>query len=297
MAQQEKTSYARDEMETPCLSLDELLGYAAHKLTEGEHRKVEAHLKQCEFCRKALSGFSAYPDQEEIRAAFRSIDDKIRLQSFFYRIKQHNRLVRYAIAAALLIGLASLIYRTINVTAQGPFIAGMWDEQTPYAYEPSTYEGGILRSQEGANDAFMKKMNLGLSEYASHRYIDAIQIFESLEFDVREFKSSDSLQAVARDFYFYLAASHLALSKSEKFNLNKKVKSKHAVMAIHYFSLADSLARAQKIESDNRETYFLGVAYACANQFDLATITLRRIMPNSKFYQQSTELIRRISQK
>lgn len=296
MAQQDKIAYEENEMETPCLSLDELLGYAAHKLTEGEHRKVETHLKQCEFCRKALSGFSAYSDQEELRTAFRSIDDKIRRHSFFNRIKQHNRLVRYAIAAALLIGLASVIYRTINVTAQGPFAAGMWDEQTPYAYEPSTYEGGILRSQEGANDTFMKKMNRGLSEYASHRYIDAIQIFESLEFDVGEFKSSDSLQAVARDFYFYLAASHLALSKSEKFNLNKEVKSKHVVTAIRYFSLADSLARAQKIKSDDRETFFLGVAYTCANQFDLATIALRRIMPNSKFYKESTELIRNISE-
>jgi hypothetical protein len=202
---------------------------------------------------------------------------------------------RYALALSILIAVLAVfpIYQMAireDVDAQYVF-----DDRIPYDYDISGLRGSSSAlPQDSLFQVFLTQFRLGLADYLIRDYAAAVTTFQSSAPTAQALQSQPDHEKILpwlRDFYFYLGVSHFALSRSRVGDLSSEVKQQHAAESIRWLALADSLVAVRNLESSDRESYFLGLAYGFGGRRDLAVAQLRKIAPVSRFYEDSAKLI------
>jgi hypothetical protein len=256
MMQPDKTTPVEGAGEAPCLSLDELLGYAENTLSQEERARVEAHLKQCEFCRRAQNSFAAYPKKQEIREALQNIDDRIRLRSLIRQIQKHNQLVRYAIAAVLLVGLSSVIYYFWQKGKPNEVIFA--ESFQPYPRTP------LPRGEQPRG-----KLEEAMSQYSRKDYGGALKLFEDL-------LTSESEKT---PIHFYTGVSYLAKNNPQR--------------AITSFQ---KVLEDEGSPFKEPAEWYLGLAYLKANDLEQSKLIFNEIISQHSLYEeQAKKLLERLS--
>lgn len=202
---------------------------------------------------------------------------------------------RYALAipvALALIVVAFVVKDMFRPDGLGKYV---YDDQVPYEYDVS---GLRSASDELERDrlfrSFVSQFKLGMSNYLTRDYQNAIASFASQKSEAAELQARLPDENVApwlRDYYFYQGVSHLALLRSKRLDLDQTVRARHAEGAIQSLQQADALARNNNLEGNDREKYFLGLAYGFAGLRDSAAVQLRMIKTGSSFYDDSVKLI------
>ncbi|MCI0614876.1 zf-HC2 domain-containing protein [bacterium] len=207
-------------------------------------------------------------------------------------------LPRYAFTLALIV-IGILAYRIVINNDSGDYY--VYNDRLPYEYDTS---GLRASSNVFENDSllqiFVRQFKLGMSDYMMRDYEGAINALQNLTPTVQTLQARPGFEKILpwiSDFYFYLGVSHFALSRSRQIEFGEGAKAGHAKQSIRWLALADSLVNVNQIEGSDRESYFLGLAYGFAGHKDSALIQLRRIQPGSHFYNESSDLIHKWSNK
>ena len=105
-SKQFKIKSVENEVDTPCLSLSQLIGYNKNNLQSHELEKIEHHVKFCDICADAVAGITTVSDTEKVWQNIRDINRKIHQR---LAPKTHRRIdAKVYYAAALL--LITLVY-------------------------------------------------------------------------------------------------------------------------------------------------------------------------------------------
>jgi hypothetical protein len=118
------------------------------------------------------------------------------------------------------------------------------------------------------------------SSYRNEQYADVIQTFtlpkaqtavQAIETWVNTVGALDSMpgesnvaemQRLVEEYYFYLGTSYIGNYRKEKKSLFKISDSQHITKAILALSQAQKLADSYRLNTEDRELYYLGLAYA-----------------------------------
>ncbi|TVL99926.1 MAG: hypothetical protein CV087_16020 [Candidatus Brocadia sp. WS118] len=199
-------------------------------------------------------------------------------------------LIMGGVTLAILVGLI-FYFNFIQTVTYRYYI---YDDKIPYEINSAE-----LRDveKEATKDTilyqFVNIFNSALGSYRVMEYKEAIKTLEPLDSIAQELLSkstNDNTLLIIRNYYFYLGLSHLALSQKQVFSDEEK--SGHLNKAIRYLSRADSIALGNNLANNDREIYFLGLAYDFAGNIDLAIAQFHKIKPESEFYKDSRKLIR-----
>jgi len=92
-----------------------------------------------------------------------------------------------------------------------------------------------------------------------------------------------------REYYFYRGVSHFSLSRSRIVEFTPGEKERHEELAIQFLARADSLAQALQPAGNEREIFFLGLAYGFAGRRAEAVAQLNKIPANSNYYKKTAK--------
>jgi len=194
---------------------------------------------------------------------------------------------------ALGIIAAFFIYQKIIQTDLDRYY--VYDQSVPYEYDISSLRTSATGTeQDSLFSAFVRQFKLGMSDYMLRDYESTINTLEKAEFAILALQtdlSNEKILPWIRDFYFYLGASHFALSRSRELDLSPVVKTQHANESIRWLALADSLAAAHHLEESDRESYFLGLAYGFAGRRQPAVEQFKKLSQESDYYKEVDKLI------
>jgi len=223
------------------------------------------------------------------------IDIWDRLKQLFESPKRFPRYA-FAISIAILVFLISLsVYE--NISKKESFHYYVYDHKVPYEYDMSSLRGTPVNFEDDPDiSLFINQFKLGISDYMVRDYKNAINTFEDVmplagRINTR-LKSKEFLPWM-RDFYFYLGLSHLAYSNDKE--LNKESSAYHIHESIQFLLQADSLVTEFDLPKNDREIYFVGLAFSLGGIIDSAKVYLNRIESKSIFYKDSQKLIRKSS--
>ena len=207
---------------------------------------------------------------------------------------------KYAFAIPLMIAGIFLLYNQIfkSVNIEETYV---FDQQVPHAYISGLRGAPQSPEENPIYYSFISNFRLGMSDYVGHNYRQAIQTFKKIEPVAQRLmqelridrQTDEKLLRELRDYYFYLGLSHLAVARTRIKPPDAAEKTQHLQAATQYLARADSLARLHPaVEENDRETYFLGLAYGFGGKLDSARVRLNRINSNSPFYQKSVPLLK-----
>lgn len=94
-----------------------------------------------------------------------------------------------------------------------------------------------------------------------------------------------------QNYYFYLATSHLGVFRNKKKALFERAESSDVTETIRLLSKAQTLAETYSINTQNRESYYLGVAYAINKDKQTARLELANVSPGSVYYPKAQALL------
>lgn len=149
------------------MSVDQMIDYVNDRLTDEQRRKFEAHLDECRLCSEAVEGVRLYPDKDELREITGSPKNFFPLHSPWVNFLSQNWQGAYAVAAALVIGLAALVYLNVK---EKPHEAAFAEYFAPY---PSAIP--LVRSRQPQN-----KLEAAFDKYAAKNYAAALPLFQEL---------------------------------------------------------------------------------------------------------------------
>ena len=170
----------------------------------------------------------------------------------------------------------------------------VYDEKTPYPDVSGLRGPSATAEVDTLFDFFVDHFKLGMSDYLRRDYSRAIREWEKLRYAtgvLQARRSDDDFLQWLRDYYFYLGASHFALTRSRKLELAPEVKTQHTSAAIQFLARADSLAQAHHFENADREAFFLALALGFAGEEARALAELEKIDPGSEFFEARNQLI------
>ena len=203
--------------------------------------------------------------------------------------------IRIAIPVSLVAAIAFAIF--LIPTEPSAYV---YDDKMPYPYTRSTFRGGSETTYENTQYQTLREQFIhGIIAYLSYDYNNAIHILKTAESSVDELvqKTNDEkILSEIRDYYFYLGVSHFALSRSQKLDLAADIRADNRSEAIKYLSKAGELAQIYNLGRTDSENFFLGLAYGFDKQRDLAVEQLLRVNAESRFYDNSVDLIKNWSQ-
>ena len=211
-----------------------------------------------------------------------------------------TRAPKYAFAVPLVIVGVLMLYMQVakNKNIDALYV---YDQEMPYPYIGGLRSGSQLPEEKSHYYPFISNFKLGMSDYVGHDYRQVIQTFKKIEPAAQRLmqelqtnrQADEKLLRELRDYYFYLGLSHLAVARTRIKPPNPAEKTRHLQAATQYLARADSLARSHPAAEENdRETYFLGLAYGFGGKLDSARVWLKRIDSNSSFYQKSAPLLK-----
>lgn len=216
----------------------------------------------------------------------------------FFEMRQWQP--QYALAlTVLVVGIAAAFFAYIRLNKNNADALYAYDDRVPYEYEVSGLRGAEpARENSSLFQAFVTQFKQGMSDYVLHDYAGAIRVLQEAEPTARALQAvpnNDSILPWLRDYYFYLGVSHFAQSRRKAGDLSSEARQQHALQAIHWLTLADSLTIVREFPGSDREIYFLGLAYGFGGRADSAVAQLRKINAESRYYNESVQLIRQWS--
>jgi len=233
--------------ESVCLSVDEMIDYLKNKLTVEQRRTFEAHLDECRLCGEAVEGVRLYPDKEELREIVGSPKNFFSLHSPWVNFLSHHWQGAYALAAALVICLAALVYLNVK---EKPHEAAFAEYFAPY---PSAVP--LVRSQQSQS-----ALEAAFERYAAKDYEAALPLFQEL------LAAEPQRTALIR---FYMGICYLATDEPQR------------AISIFQKELDDSASQFH----DPAEWY-LALAFLKANDTEKCKSVLKRIILRPGIYQE-----------
>jgi len=294
---------------------DEIIDrYVTRELSEEARDAFDEHCFNCEVCFQALKhreefaqlikteGRTIFADVIAGRkAAFgpQALIEKILHPGLF-------RPLEWAFAAIVALVIVASGYLIFKSTQQPDLLAGIqYDEQVPYAFAPQF--GAALRapSEEREDDLrleqFYDRFLAAMTEYKNLNYAGAVELLASLQSYPQQLLApavNDTVLSVVRvrDYYFYSGASHLALARSDRVQLDAAERQRHFEAAITLLSQSLTLAQEHRLQEVDREHYFLGLAQGFAGNAEQAIFQFNRLTPESPYYEISQKLVKRWAQ-
>jgi len=195
------------------------------------------------------------------------------------------------VAVAIVGGL--LIYR--DFFKNDPYEYYTYDDKVPYDYDVSSLRTPTTSDGDSLLYSFVTQFKLGMSDYMINNYENAIQSLQEIEPAALALQAKPEDQkylSTMRDYYFYLGVSHFALSRSKRKNVSAEAKAMHATQAIRWLARGDSLVAKNHLQGNERENYFLGLAYGFSGRRTEAIESLRKINDRSKFHDSGNQFIK-----
>lgn len=196
----------------------------------------------------------------------------------------------YALAAPLLVILALNLNR---LSTTRPYDS---DKNLLYSV-PGAWRGPETPANMEVENAFYRfkaRVKSALGYYLEHEYPRTVAALESLrpQADSLSTAAMTAAQAEAlRDYYFYTGVSYLSWSRSRRFEPSAEEQKRLAAHALYWLARAEELAQGSAPAQNDRETFFLGLAYGFADRKTEAVARLQKIPETSSFYDQSVERI------
>ncbi|MGH7599640.1 MAG: hypothetical protein ACREOI_25065, partial [bacterium] len=279
--------------------------YLTGELPEEDMIAFEEHYFQCATCFQELKiGEEAVnliaregPAVLAIPASAPSTVFKTALEKFSWQWGEGQRRWAFAIAALVIVAGGYLMFKSAQ---QPDLLAGIqYDEQVPYAFTPQF--GVALRtpSEEREDDLrlerFYNRFLAAMTEYKNLNYAGAVELLTSLQLQAQQLLApavNDTVLAIVRDYYFYSGASHLALARRHRVQLDAAERQRHLEAAIALLSQSLALAQEHRLPEVDREHYFLGLAYGFMGNAEQAIFQLSRLTPESPYYEMSQKLVK-----
>jgi len=104
------------------------------------------------------------------------------------------------------------------------------------------------------------------------------------------------VRQLVQNYYFYLGTSQLGVFRNKKKALFEKAEPLYVTEAIRSLSKAQTLAETYNINTQDREYYYLGLAYAIQNKgVEPARQALAKVQPGSTYYPKAQELLEKLN--
>ena len=207
-----------------------------------------------------------------------------------------QRLPRFAyVVPVIIVGIFLTFITYDKIIKKDDFQYYVYDDKVPCEYNMSSLRNAedILKD-DPLFRSFVNQFKLGMSNYVVRDYSNAIHNFQILQSYASELLSKSPSEIVLpwiRDLYFYLGVSYLAISRSKLLDLKHEDRKRQSIHAIQSLALADSLVTVHRLQTYDRESYFLGLAYGFGGYKDSAIARLGKIKRESQFYNDSNKLI------
>lgn len=289
---------------------DEIIDrYVTRELSEEVREAFDEHCFNCEICFQALKHREEFVQliKTEGRTIFADViagrKAAYGLRGLIEKMLPSGRLQPIFAAVAVLVIVVSgfLIFKS---TQQPDVLAGIrYDEQVPYAFAPQF--GVAFRTPSGEREddlklaQFYNRFLAAMTEYKNLNYTGAVELLASLQSYPQQLPTTalnDTVLAIVRDYYFYSGASHLALARSHRVQLDTTERQRHLEAAIASLSQSLKLAQEHRLPEVDREHYFLGLAYGFMGNAEEAIFQLKRLQPESPYYETSQKLVKRWAQ-
>jgi hypothetical protein len=244
------------EDESACLAVDEMIDYVNNNLTAEQCRTFESHTDQCRLCSEAVEGVRVYPDKEELRGFADSTKNFSSLHNAWLNFLAQNWQGAYALAAVLLIGLASIIY--LNVKEQ-PYEAMFAEYYAPYPGAIPLVRSAPIEGKPA--EAF--------EEYEAENFAGALKVFQ-------EILAVEPGNTMA---HFYAGVSCLALKDTSP-----------AIMHLQ------NVLQDGSNELADPAAWYVGLAYLQKNDLPKTKSILNRIiLDNGAYKEKAVSLLERLN--
>lgn len=219
MSKRDDVVFAAQVEESLCLNVDQMIGYVDHKLAPELRLQIQAHLDECRLCSEAVEGVRIYPDKSELREMTGASSYDIHLRPAWIEFLKHNWKSAYAVAAVLVIGLASVLYLTKADPNQTLFAESFHRYPSP---------ASLVRGEQAGG-----KFATALGQYEAENFLAALKIFQEI--------LAAEPKNITAHFYAGLVCLELKDSPSAMFHLQNARKDKShelAEPAAWYLALA-----------------------------------------------------------
>lgn len=202
---------------------------------------------------------------------------------------------RYAIVFILFIGIStSAIYSYYQIEEYIFYAQFRYDNKEPYVPEvwretstPTVSEPDFKLLQRG--------IQISLNDYIKQDYLSTINSLKSLSHYAQALQArsnNSEISCLLRDYYFYLGISYFAAFRSKSLKIEDDIRKLYSRNSIQNLESALSYSNPNScpLEQD-REFYFLGLAFGFAGDFESANTNLQKIGSESYFYENSKKLI------
>ncbi len=278
--------------------------YLSGELSEQEKESFEEHYFECDECFQELvfqqetidliktEGeiiFADYLNRKPISVRVKELLESLKPKPVPI---QWRHVFAYGAVAILVVFLSTFFL--INTLSEKSCYFN-FDNKVPYEYQSTQLRSDAINTDANPIfNTFVNAFQLGIGNYNFLEYEKAIEIFVKIEPVVNDLKKQDKNEIYLpwiRNLYFFNGLSHLALSVSKDNRIDKNKKEQHAQEALYYIRRANSFSRQYHLSGNDREMYFLGLAFGINGIFDSAIETLKQVQPESEFYKKSKDLI------
>jgi len=292
---------------------DEIIDrYVTRELSEEAMDAFDEHCFNCEICFQALKHREEFVQliKTEGRTIFADViaDRKAAfgLWGLIEKILHPGQLQprEWAFAAIAVLVMVVSGFLIFKSTQQPDLLAGIqYDEQVPYAFAPQFGVALRMPSEKREDDLkleqFYNRFLAAMTEYKNLNYASAIEHLALLQSYPQQLLApaiNDTVLSVVRGYYFYSGASHLALARSHRVQLDAAERQRHLEAAITLLSQSLTLAQEHRLPEVDREHYFLGLAYGFMDNAEEAVFQFKRLTPESPYYETSQKLVKRWAQ-
>ncbi len=227
-----------------------------------------------------------------------------------------NKNFYYIGGIAAVVAILFFLYKSVIPSFPGD---GKWDNSPPYNFTQSKSfltqgsadnSGFRSRSNDSAElfEAIQQRMMLSYTAYQACDYKGVIEKVEGWNSHVSELysqvinKDSKNLKLsfiekslkLVQEYYFYMGIVYQSYSRSGDLD-NESSRDEYLNRAIRFLNEAEHLATKHAIVTDDREKYFLGLAFTFKQDSQSAIEQFRQIAPQSQFYQPAIKIMEEIS--
>jgi hypothetical protein len=194
------------------------------------------------------------------------------------------------ISAILIITIASgflILEQNKNEAKLSEF--DVFQQTVPFLYT----ESGLRDIEEVAVNpkevAFYEKYKISMTDFVSGKYDQAVEQFRKGLPDVVGVVHNPLMVEVVRNYFFYWGISRLVGIKQKK---QISIYDRQRLLeVIGLLTTALSIAKTNKLDSIDREEFFLGLTFGLAGEKEKAYEYLGKIISKSKFHNESQVLL------
>lgn len=234
---------------TPCLTKEQLIGYAEDRMSPEQRHRAERHLIDCELCSTALEGVISTADKDRVRRTVNSINRDIHGRLKRPEVARANWKVYYSMAAILIVGIFTVFYAFLRRPVHETLFRQYYQ---PY---PNTIP--LVRSQTQIG-----KLELAMMEYEAEHYQTSLNILQEI---IRE--EPGNITA-----HFYAGISNLCLDKP-----------------LPAIILLQKVLDAERGDFSDHARWYLGLAYLRSKDKKQASSIFRDIVAEDGIHKKQSE--------